>query len=151
MVNFFLTQYRKYREIILYVVAGGCTTALIFLVFWLCRRCFGLGLQVSVVSAWFLAVLFAFAVNKLVVFSSRGRALRRSFAELCGFFGCRLASMGAEMLIMDLTVTRAGFGEPVMKIAATVAVDALNFIASKYLIFRSGSCGSAPAESGGEP
>ena len=64
-------RYEKYREIIVYLIAGVLTTILNW-------ACYGLGVSVfhwpvfvSNLIAWIAAVIFAYVTNKIFVFRSR--------------------------------------------------------------------------------
>ena len=65
--------YKKYKEIINYLIIGGLTTVVSLVTFYLVRILFftsdtQLDIQISNIISWFFAVLFAFATNKKYVF-----------------------------------------------------------------------------------
>ena len=64
--------YKKYEEVILYVVFGGLTTLVNFVSFWVFNKILGEKFYlVSNVIAWFISVVFAYVTNKLWVFESK--------------------------------------------------------------------------------
>ena len=61
----------KYKEQILYLFFGGCTTVVNIVVFALCSDILHMELLVSNFMAWVLAVFFAYITNKIWVFESK--------------------------------------------------------------------------------
>lgn len=61
--------YKKYEEVILYVVFGGLTTLVNFVSFWVFNKILGEKFYlVSNVIAWFISVVFAYVTNKTLGF-----------------------------------------------------------------------------------
>ena len=96
--------FRKYREIILYVFFGGCTTLVNIVVYYAMTRFLGVGEYASNVTAWILSVLFAYVTNKIWVFESRSREAKVLLREMGSFFGCRLLSLGLDMGVLWLGI-----------------------------------------------
>ncbi|MBS5645053.1 MAG: GtrA family protein, partial [Clostridiales bacterium] len=88
--------FRKYREIILYVFFGGCTTLVNIVVYYAMTRFLGVGEYASNVTAWILSVLFAYVTNKIWVFECRSRDAKVLLRQMGSFFGCRLRSLGMD-------------------------------------------------------
>lgn len=55
--------FAKYREMILYLFFGGCTSMVNIVSYYICSR-IGMGTAVSTVIAWVISVLFAYATNR---------------------------------------------------------------------------------------
>ena len=133
------------RETVLYVIFGGLTTLVNYVVFWLGIHAFGedAALWVNIV-AFIAAAAFAYFTNKLCVFESRSwrwEVLRR---ELPSFFGARIVSFlleeGGLALCTDVFhVARYRFlgvnGLMIAKVALSVVVVVLNYLFSKLYIF----------------
>ena len=65
--------YKKYEEVINYLIVGGLTTIIavgskLLLLKTILDQTNGVQLQISELISWFLAVLFAYITNKLFVF-----------------------------------------------------------------------------------
>ena len=61
--------YKKYEEVILYVVFGVLTTLVNFVSFWVFNKILGEKFYlVSNVIAWFISVVFAYVTNKTLGF-----------------------------------------------------------------------------------
>ena len=131
-----LWRYFTTPEMILYLVFGVLTTVVNILVFGLCNRTLGWGWELSNLLAWLLAVIFAFATNKLVVFKSRSFAPKQFFWELLTFFAARLLSLGVDMAGMWLLVDILFADSMLAKIITNVFVIIINYVLSKLVIFK---------------
>ena len=139
------------RETITYVLFGGLTTLVNLLVF----KGFDLLLPgrlylLSNALAWVAAVAFAFVTNKAFVFESRSWRSSVLKKEIPGFVGARLGSLlveegglwffvevlGFGTKVFDFIVVRLS-GKIVAKLVLGVIVVVMNYLLSKFLIFRS--------------
>ena len=134
--------YEKYREIINYLIFGGLTTVVSLLTYALFVDLCGLGVVVGKVLSWICAVTFAFITNKLWVFSSKSMDGKTLLREAAGFFGSRVATgvveIGGLPLLMKAGLDQAWFGVEgfAANVAVTVIVVILNYVLSKFLVFR---------------
>ncbi len=140
----------KYKELITYVIFGVLTTLVNFFAFWLFTKILGEELYlVNNAIAWLVGVVFAYVTNKLFVFESKGWSVKTISKELTGFLGARIFSFLVEEGGMFLFVSVLGMGEKalslagititgqlVAKILLAVVVVALNYIFSKFFIFK---------------
>ena len=137
-----LALYKKYREIINYIVFGGCTT----LVSWATYALFvgGMGMEILAgkILSWVCAVSFAFVTNKLWVFFSREVDWKTWLREGVEFFASRAATGVVEVLGLP-ALMKLGLDDPLFgvegfaaNIVVTVVVIILNYIVSKFLVFR---------------
>ncbi len=140
----------KYKELILYVIFGALTT----IVNLITLKAFNLILGderylLSNVIAWFVSVIFAYITNKLFVFESKSMKTNVVAKELVSFFSARIFSLVIEEIGLFLLVDIAGLGEKVIeifgigiggimisKIILAVVVVILNYVFSKFLIFK---------------
>ncbi len=125
-------------EFITYIIAGVLTTLLNYAVYFLVRLAFpgDFGTVIANAVAWTAAVLFAFVVNKIFVFDSPEWNLRTLYREFLPFVGARLLSWGFDTLFLYVTVGLLHFNEPLCKILANVIVLIMNYVASKFFIFK---------------
>ena len=77
-----LELYKKYKEMILYVVFGGLTTLVNIVVYGLMYDYAGFSNVVSTVAAWILSVLFAYITNKLDRKSTRLNSSHTSVSRM---------------------------------------------------------------------
>ena len=136
MLNRIVMLLRKHRELVSYVFWGVMTTIVNYVVYFLLTE----GLQVYYLTgnviAWAISVLFAYFVNKLYVFQSRDWAWRVALRELWQMVASRLFSLGLEMAIMWFFVDTMHFNHLIVKLAANVVVVIVNYVLSKFIIFR---------------
>ena len=138
------------KEIINYIIFGVLTTVVNFIVFWLFNRLLGKNYYlISNVIAWVAAVAFAYITNKIWVFESKVTKPKALIKEIVEFFVARLFSLGVEeaglLIFVDLLkfknlsfelFTFAITGEILAKIILAVVVVILNYIFSKFIIFK---------------
>lgn len=121
------------NELIRYIFGGGMTTAVNYLLFFALSQ-----MQVyyllSNSFAWAGAVVFAFFINRHMVFQSGGSPGR----EFLQFASLRLTTLGIENLLLFLLVD--GLACPALwaKVLVSVITVALNYIACKVKIFAKG-------------
>lgn len=138
------------KEIINYIIFGVLTTVVNFAVFWLFNRLLGRDFYLaSNVIAWIVAVAFAYITNKIWVFESKVTTVKGILLEVGEFFLARLFSLGVEeaglLIFVDLLkfknlsfelFTFAITGEMLSKIILAIIVVILNYIFSKFIIFK---------------
>ena len=128
----------KLKEIFLYIVFGGLTTVINYVVFALFRELILTSsapshLLISNLVAWVLSVLFAFFTNRKYVFESKSN---KSFKELVLFFAARVLSfLLFDQFSLYAMVTWLGINQYIAKLIANIFVVIFNYIASKLVIF----------------
>lgn len=127
--------FHKYKEIVLYLFFGGCTTLVNILVYFFCRR-LGLGVAEGTITAWILSVLFAYITNRKFVFQTKKEGTAGIIKEFVSFFLCRLATGVIDLLIMLVFVDILHFNDVLLKILSNIIVIILNYVASKIFIFK---------------
>lgn len=144
------TLFIKYKEIITYIIFGVLTTLVNFFSFWLFTKIFGEDLYlVNNAIAWVVGVVFAYVTNKLFVFESKSWDLKLITKEITGFLGARIFSFLVEeggmflfISVLDLgekSLDLLGFtitGQFMVKILLAVIVVVLNYVFSKFIIFK---------------
>ena len=126
----------KYKDILLYLVFGVLTTIVNYLVYLPCYNILKWSAGVSNVLAWVVAVAFAFLTNKPFVFKSHDWTWKTVGPELSKFVGCRIGSGVLETVILLLCVDILGWNGNVWKLITAVLVIILNYIGSKFLVFK---------------
>ena len=98
--------YTQSAQLIKYIVTGGLTTGVNYLIYFILLGAAGDAAQQSRVylaansAAWLGAVLFAYVMNRKLVFHSE-RAIVHEFLE---FAGLRLATLAVENLLLYLLI-----------------------------------------------
>ena len=131
--------YRRYREQVNYLFFGGLTT-LVNIAGYALLRSLGAPSDPATWTATAASILFAYFTNRRWVFESRaaGRAAWREFGS---FVACRISTLLLDAGVMYLCVTLPGRGEDmawcmVIKIATNVLVIIINYVLSKWIIFK---------------
>lgn len=127
--------YYKYESALLYIFFGALTT-LVSIGTQYIAYAVGLGTAASTAVSWICAVLFAFFTNKVFVFGSKSFEKKLFLRELFSFIGARLFSFLLELGFMLVTVDVLSLNKFVMKLIAQVFVLVLNYIFSRFLIFK---------------
>lgn len=126
----------KYRDVLVYLVFGVLTTVVNYVIYLPCYNLMGLSSSLSNVIAWVGAVVFAYVTNKPFVFRSHDWSRKTVFPELTRFVGTRLGSGALETLILFVTVDTIGMNGNLWKLITSVLVVFINYIGSKWLVFR---------------
>lgn len=129
--------FRKYREIIMYVIVGGLTTVVslasyYLLTFTILDANNPIQLQVANIISWILCVSFAFVTNRKYVFESKNKKITK---ECLNFFLARLSTLIIDMLSMGLMVSVFKINDSIAKIIVQFIILVLNYILSKFLVF----------------
>lgn len=127
---------KKYWDIVSYLFFGVLTTLVNFLVYFPLYNWMRLSATFSNIIAWVIAVAFAYLTNKPFVFKSHDWTAKTVLPELTKFVGCRIGSGLLETLVIFLTVDMLTWNGNSMKIIISVVVVILNYIASKWIVFK---------------
>lgn len=136
--------YKKYEEIINYLIVGGLTTIVaigskLLLLFTILDQTNGLELQIAEVISWFLAVTFAYVTNRIFVFKSKTKGSKCAI-EILNFFKGRIATQIIQMFIMWFFVTLLKLDSNVWVLVFTLVCQimqiVLNYVISKLLVFK---------------
>ncbi len=142
MINKILGLYKKYKEIILYLIFGVLTTIVslgtkYILLFIFLDAKNPIQLQTSIVISWMIAVIFAYVTNRIYVFNSTNK---NKIKEFISFIIARISTLLLEMLIMWFFVTLLKLNSDLYVVIFTlisqVAVVVANYIFSKLFIFK---------------
>ncbi len=134
--------YKKYEEIINYLIIGGFTTLVNLvikyaLLFTILNAENPVQLQIAVIISWIVGCLFAYVTNRKIVFKSESKNILK---EMASFITARLITLGMEMLIMFVFVTALGLNSDIWVliwgIVAQIVVIVANYIFSKLFIFK---------------
>lgn len=133
-----LNLYKKYKEIINYLIVGVLTTVISLLVYYICVYTFlnpnkKLELQIANVLSWIAGVTFAYFTNRKYVFESTNK---NKLKEATSFVSSRITTLLLDMLIMWLGVTILKFNDKIVKLISQVLVVVGNYVLSKLFVFK---------------
>ena len=126
----------KYWDVLTYLFFGVLTTVVNYLIYLPCFNLLHWSAGLSNVLAWIVAVTFAFVTNKPFVFKSHDWSAKVVWPELTKFVGCRIGSGVLETAILLITVDLLHWNGNVWKLVTAVLVIILNYIGSKFLVFK---------------
>lgn len=124
-----------HREMLMYLVFGGLTTAVNYAVYFPLYNLLSVSATASNVIAWVFAVAFAFVTNKIYVFNSRDWTIKNILVELSGFLGCRIGSGALETGVIFVATNYLDLNGNMIKIFTGISVVILNYFGSKLFIF----------------
>ncbi len=126
----------KYRELIVYAICGALTTAVDFGVYALLTRFTDCGEVMAQTVSVAAAIVFAFAVNKWIVFRDTDNGGKTLLAQFVSFASMRVLSGAFQTFALWLFSVRLGMYDLAVKAVIAVVVVILNYIFSKLFIFR---------------
>ena len=140
----------EYREQIVYIFFGALTTSVNLIVFHLFDKLLGKdSYLISNIVAWFASVAFAYIANKIWVFESRTWSKKALLKEIPAFVSARVFSFLVEefglyllvdcLSMQNYSISVLGFeiyGSMIAKVILAVFVVVLNYIFSKFVVFR---------------
>lgn len=142
MITKILNLYKKYKEIINYLIFGVLTTIVSLgvkyaLLFTILKASNAIELQISVILSWIAAVLFAYFTNRTFVFESKNK---NKLKEFVSFIIARISTLLLEMFIMWFFVTLLKLNSNLYVIIFTLISQAVviigNYIFSKLFVFK---------------
>lgn len=130
--------YRKYEEIIVYLIVGICTTIVSLAAYFISTRTFldvenAVQLQIANCIKWVSGVIFGYFANRKYAFKSKNKNI---LGEFLSFAGSRVATLFLDMGIMALMVTVMGIWDVFATLVSMVAVTIANYFLSKLFVFR---------------
>ena len=132
-----LELYKKYKEIINYVICGGIATVINIGVFAILNWLLGENLYlVSNIIAIIASVIFQYFSNKFFVFERKNANLKETFIEFGKFVSGRAITAVLDMIIMWIGVSLLNLNEILMKVITNIIVIILNYIISKFFVFK---------------
>lgn len=135
-----LTQiYKKYQEIIDYLIAGGLTTVVSMVLFYgsvgtVLDGADAAQLQAANIFSWCGAVIFAYWINRVFVFKSCERCIMK---ELLVFAASRIITLLLDMAVMLIGTSILGGSYQIMKLLSMIFVMLGNYMISKFGVFSS--------------
>jgi putative flippase GtrA len=158
-IKAYLDSHQKQAELLRYLIAGGLTTLLSMVIHYgLCflmvekeplaggslipwvvdaiNRATPAQLTVASAVSWIISVLFAFWINRWMVFQAGKASAGRIMVELLQFAGSRIVSfLVFEQGLMHL-LKLIGVSNVVNRVVVLVFVMVFSYVASKFWVFR---------------
>lgn len=119
-------------ELITYIIVGGLTTLVNFVVYFACTSA-NLHYLVANVISWVVAVLFAYFANRKYVFKSETNSQKTEFIQ---FVSLRAVTLIVESILLFVFVQLLFMNENIAKIVVSVVTVIGNYVFCKFLIFK---------------
>lgn len=132
-----LELYKKYKEVVNYLIFGGLSTLVNFVSYYIFARTLNIDEVISSGLSWFCAVLFAYVTNKLFVFETKKSNKKEVIKEMLSFFLARVIS-GAlcDVGTFALMIKVLGINDIIAKLVTQVMVIIVNYLFSKLIVFK---------------
>ena len=139
MLNRVIYYYKKYREIVNYLIFGVLTTIVSLATYYSLTLTVlnpndPVLLQIANIISWVVGVTFAYITNRKYVFNSNGSKRK----EISKFILARLITLGLDMLVMFVGVTVLKGDDKIFKLISQVLITISNYLFSKILVFKKG-------------
>ena len=141
LFDFGMKMYKKYEEIVNYLIVGVATTVVYLIACFLLERFIWNpeipfeNFMINTVG-WLVGVIFAFFTNRKYVFKSDNPNIG---GEVVKFVGGRLLTWGLDVFVMWLLVNVWGINYWIAKLfVSCVLVMIANYLISKLLVFNRG-------------
>ena len=130
--------YKKYKEIINYLIFGVLTTIISLGSYYILTITIldpnnPIELQIANILSWLIAVNFAYFTNRKFVFESKSKKI---FGEMVKFYIARIASLLLDMAIMYIFVSVLKYDDKIIKVIAQIVVIVANYVFSKLIVFK---------------
>ena len=128
----------KYGILIFAALIGVLTTIVSLLTYYLLVSTVfdpnnAIELQITNIISWIVCVTFAYFTNRIYVFKVDNEVNAK---EVISFYASRLSTLFIDMLLMFVFVTLLSFNDKVVKLAVQVIIIILNYILSKFIVFK---------------
>lgn len=118
-----------------YLLAGGATTIISFLSYWILYDKIGIDVSIANILSVIIAILFSFFVNRYFVFGSDEKSYVTFMNELAKFISSRILAMFVEVYGVIILI-KLNFGPMESKIIISFFVVILNYLFSRFFVFK---------------
>ena len=131
--------YKKYEELINYLIIGILTTVVSLATYYLLTLTIldannKVYLQIANIISWLASVTFAYFTNRKYVFKVKNKS---NIKECLNFYISRISTLLIDMIIMYIFVSILKIDNKIVKLVAQVVIIILNYILSKFIVFKS--------------
>lgn len=139
-MNNIINLYKKYQEIINYLIVGVLTTVVSIVTYFLFSLILDIENNILFILAnvlsWICAVIFAYITNKKFVFNTTTSNKKEEIKVFSMFVSSRITTLLIELAFMFVTVKVILINDKIAKVIAQFIVIVLNYILSKLFVFK---------------
>ena len=132
MPKFVIDFYKKYEEVLRYLIVGVIGMIISIFTYWLCRN-FEMHYAVANVISWIITVIVVYVLNRKYVFKSKSDKI---FKEFITFVFVRIFTLFLETGTIWLIVDVIHGNDIVGKFLGQFVVIVSNYLFSKFFIFK---------------
>ena len=134
-----LALYKKYQELVNYLVVGVIGTVVSIVIFTALMKMTNESVLSNIIS-WVVTVILMYMLNRYFVFLEHAKDKVAILKEMSTFVSARIATLLLETVIVwlgiDVMKLNSGLQIIVVKTVGQVLVIVLNFVAAKLVIFK---------------
>ena len=139
-MNKIFDLYKKYQEIINYLIVGVLTTVVSIVTYFIFSLILDIENNILFILAnvlsWICAVIFAYITNKKFVFNTTTSNKKEEIKVFSMFVSSRITTLLIELAFMFVTVKIILINDKIAKVIAQFIVIVLNYILSKLFVFK---------------
>ena len=139
-MNNIIELYKKYQEIINYLIVGVLTTIVSIATYFLFSLILDIENNILFILAnvlsWICAVIFAYITNKKFVFNAKTSNKKEELKVFSMFVSSRITTLIIELAFMFITVKVILINDKIAKVIAQFIVIILNYVLSKLFVFK---------------
>lgn len=139
-MNNIIELYKKYQEIINYLIVGVLTTLISIITYFLFSLILDIENNILFILAnvlsWICAVVFAYITNKKFVFNAKTSNKKEEIKVFSMFVSSRITTLIIELVFMFITVKVMLIDDKIAKVVAQFIVIVLNYVLSKLFVFK---------------
>ena len=128
--------YRKYKEAIDYLFWGGVAFVLSMVLFYVFANVMDIYEQIANILSWIICVIFTYLTNRIFVFQSKVKGIKKIFKEFKDFVTARLLTLVMENVILFVMIDLLTVNNMVSKLVGQFVVIVSNYFLSKLCIFK---------------
>lgn len=139
-MNKIFDLYKKYQEIINYLIVGVLTTVVSIVTYFIFSLILDIENNILFILAnvlsWICAVVFAYITNKKFVFNTTTSSKKEELKVFSMFVSSRITTLLIELAFMFITVKVKLINDKIAKVIAQFIVIVLNYVLSKLFVFK---------------
>ena len=139
-MNKIFDLYKKYQEIINYLIVGILTTVVSIVTYFIFSLILDIENNILFILAnvlsWICAVVFAYITNKKFVFNTTTSSKKEELKVFSMFVSSRITTLLIELAFMFITVKVILINDKIAKVIAQFIVIVLNYVLSKLFVFK---------------
>lgn len=139
-MNKIFDLYKKYQEIINYLIVGVLTTVVSIVTYFIFSLILDIENNILFILAnvlsWICAVIFAYITNKKFVFNTTTSSKKEEIKVFSMFVSSRITTLLIELAFMFITVKVILINDKIAKVIAQFIVIVLNYVLSKLFVFK---------------